>query len=413
MPTSKNVFTGGKMSLDVDERLIKKGEYRYASNINIANSSGGDVGAIEKTLSNNKITYLNLGSNVKTIGGVGDDSEQKLYWLVSSDSGSYIIEHDKKNNITSFVLKDTREENILGINPEFLVTGISLVIDTDNNKRFILYTDNNKQPRFINIERAKAYDENGFEEEEILLIKKPPLQSPIIKLGKTETQQENNIEEKFLIFSHRYVYLDGQRSALSPFSRVAYKPKSFNFDFSTSTNESMINEFNLVNISVDTGSKLVTDIEIVFKESKHNVLYLIESYNKLKKGWGDNKIVNVDFVNSKTYKTLSETQLYRLFDAVPLKAKALEVLNNLVIFGNYTENWNLTHKVNDVDVPINLNLELNVLSEEVTNESSYESNKSNRDYEASIVYGEGYGRHTTILTSEGNTAHVSSADCDK
>ena len=69
MPTVKNNFVAGKLNTDIDERLLKKGEYKDALNINIANSNGSDVGAIEKSLSNQKITNLSLGTNAHTIGG--------------------------------------------------------------------------------------------------------------------------------------------------------------------------------------------------------------------------------------------------------------------------------------------------------------------------------------------------------
>ena len=410
MATLKNNFVQGKMNLDVDERLLPKGEYRKASNIRIANSNGSDVGAIEKNLSNQKLTSLNLGSNVKTIGGISDEFEEKIYWLVKSDLGSFIIEYDLANKIVSFVLKDTRAENVLDLHEDFLVTGIVLIIDTDNNNRFLAYTDNNKQPRYINIERAKTYGENGFEEAEILLIKKPPLDAPEITLSTTNSFEENNIEEKFLLFFYRYKYLDGEYSALSPVSKVAFKAKSFNFDFSTATNESMVNRYNLVNIAFNTGGKLVTDVELIFKESQHNTLYLVEGYNKVKKGWSTNKTVQVDFYNNKIYKTLPERQLFRLFDGVPLKAKALTSIQNLLVFGNYTENWNLIDAKNK---PIHLDITLGLLSEAVSSGASYESNKSNRDYEVGVVYGEGYGRHTTVLTSEHNTVHIPSVACDK
>ena len=410
MPTVKNNFVLGKMSSDVDARLLKKGEYRTATNINIANSNGSDVGAIEKTLSNRQVTNLALGTNRTTIGGTSDEFEEKLYWLVKSDSGSFVIEHEIKTNTTSYVLKDTRIESVLDFDKDYLVTGIVLIIDTDNDNRFLVFTDNNSEPKLINIERAKKYGENGFELEDILLIKKPPSNAPKITLGNTESEEENNIEEKFLRFGTRYKYLDNEYSAISPLSEVAFKPKNFYFDYATSTNESMVNEFNKVDIEFNSGSKLVKEIEVLFIESGKNIPYIIERYNKEDEEWGDDVPYSISFTNNKIYKTLSEKQLFRLFDGVPLKAKALEVINNILVFGNYTENWNL---VDQNDARINLDLSLSLVSEDVVEGASYESNKSNRDIEVGIVYGEKYGRHTTVLTSQGNTVYIPVSVSDK
>ena len=412
MPTVKNNFVSGKLNTDVDERLLKKGEYKDALNINIANSNGSDVGAIEKSLSNKKLTNLSLGTNIHTIGGTSDEFEEKLYWFVKSDSGSYIIEHAIKTNTSCFVLKDTRisSESVLAFDKNYLISGIRLIIDTDNNSRFLVFTDNNTEPKCVNIERAKTYGENGFELEEILLIKKPPTDAPEITLSKTNSGEEKTIEEKFLRFGYRYKYLDNEYSAFSPLSEIAFKPKSFKFDYSTSTNESMVNDYNKVDIQFNSGSKLVKEIEVFFIESGKNIPYIIENYKKDEKNWGNNLPYSVVFTNNKIYKTLSEKQLFRLFDGVPLKAKALEVINNILVFGNYTENWNLVDQYN---TKINLYFSLNLISEIVTAGTSYKSNKSNRDIEVGLVYGEKYGRHTTVLTNENNTVHIPISACNK
>ena len=36
MPEIKNEFTSGKMNKDLDERLVRKGEYRHAMNIQVS-----------------------------------------------------------------------------------------------------------------------------------------------------------------------------------------------------------------------------------------------------------------------------------------------------------------------------------------------------------------------------------------
>ena len=95
---------------------------------------------------------------------------------------------------------------------------------------------------------------------------------------------------------------------------------------------------------------------------------------------------------------------------MPLKAKALEVINNILVIGNYTENWDLIDQDN---AKINLDLSLNLISEDVTVGASYKSNKSNRDIEVGLVYGEKYGRHTTVLTSENNTIYIPVSACNK
>ncbi|CAL2094768.1 hypothetical protein [Tenacibaculum sp. 190524A02b] len=403
MAVIKNVFTSSKMNLDVDERLLKKGEYRRALNIRVANSEGSDVGAIEKSLSNKQLTSLNLGNNVKTIGGISDEFKERMYWCVVSELGSFLIEYDYKNDKTEFVLKDTRIKQVLNFHKDYLITSIVIIEDTDNNNHFLVLTDNYNQPRCINIERAKLWDEGAFTEEDILLIKKPPIDAPKIILGYSDSDQENNIEEKFLRFGYRYKYIDNEYSAISPLSDVAFLPKTFEYDFYTSTNESMINSYNQVEIEFNTGSHLVKSVEVIYFECGKNIPYVIDTYSKEKKGYKDNTNYSIHFSNNKIYKNLPESQYFRLFDAVPLKAKSLETINNILVFGNYVENIDI---VDELGNEIFIDLVLGVENINKTQGIPFSSCKTNREYEAAIVYLDLYGRQTTPLVSEKNTIAI-------
>ena len=52
MPEIKNTFTKGKMNLDLDERLVPKGEYKEALNIQVSTSDESDVGSVQNVLGN-------------------------------------------------------------------------------------------------------------------------------------------------------------------------------------------------------------------------------------------------------------------------------------------------------------------------------------------------------------------------
>ena len=62
MPEIKNNFTSGRMNKDLDERLLPKGEYRDALNIDIATSETGNVGTAQNVLGTERISTL--GSTV-------------------------------------------------------------------------------------------------------------------------------------------------------------------------------------------------------------------------------------------------------------------------------------------------------------------------------------------------------------
>lgn len=411
MPGSRVNFALGRINKDIDNRLLQNGEYRDALNIQVSSSEGSDVGAIENCLGNEALTELSLGANAVTVGSGACHFNNKLYWLVKSDTGSYFIEYDPSSDTSAFVLQDTRSgaNSVLNLNTSYLVTDIDFLIDSDNNEILCFFTDNLNQPRCINIERAKTYGVNGFDEEDIVLVKKPPIYPPSITLDNTASDEENNIKEKFLRFFYRYKYLDGEYSAFSPLSETAFLPEAFNYDYSTQTNESMVNTYNKVTIGFNTGSDLVTDVEILFKESGSNATYLIERYNKTNESWADDTTQSIDFVNNKIYKQLPEEQLKRLYDAVPLKAQSQEMIGNRIAYGNYTANYDIADSNGD---PIYIDIEAGVTNTAITEGTATQSMKSIRDYELGIAYGDEYGRLTTVLTSEGNTVYIPVENCD-
>ena len=87
MPDIKNQFTGGKMNKDVDERLVPKGEYRDAWNIQVSTSEASDVGTVQNILGNSRGCLAGQIPNTSfTVGSISDEKNDSLYWLVSGES---------------------------------------------------------------------------------------------------------------------------------------------------------------------------------------------------------------------------------------------------------------------------------------------------------------------------------------
>ena len=397
------------MNKDLDERLVPQGEYRDALNVKVANSTGSDVGAIENALSNEAKSNLSLGSNAVCIGSISDDEDRVVYWFVKSDTGSFICYYDQKTNTSSILMSDTRlltnqnpEKSVLNFSESHMIQA-NILTDADNLKKFIYFTDGLNPPRRINVATAKTYGVNGFDHEDINVIVKPPLFPPSLSLKKTD-QDENNIEEKFLLFSYRYTYEDGEKSALSPFSKNAFLPSEFDYDFIGASNRAMENKFNQVDITCNSGSKLVKFIDIVFKESGNNNIYLAATIDKKKKGYADNTDFVYSFKNNNIYKVLAEDEIFRLYDNVPLSAKSQDIISNRLVYGNYIENFNLTDSEGE---KINFDLSASYISRNIIeSEPGEESSRSNIDYEIGVCYLDEYGRSTTVITSDNNSVYV-------
>ena len=128
MPKIQQHFRAGKMNKDLDERLVAKGEYRDALNVQVSSSEGSDVGAIQNILGNsahikntfNKdtggSTNYNAGSGsldvfgipntCKTIGSIKYDKTECIYYFVTSDTLDAVIEYNQSTDVVSPVLVD-------------------------------------------------------------------------------------------------------------------------------------------------------------------------------------------------------------------------------------------------------------------------------------------------------------------
>lgn len=92
MPEIKHNFTAGKMNKDLDERLVRNGEYRDALNIQVRTTDGdsdgvGDAGSVQNIKGNEKIgeAYRAVGYNdneTKIIASVSDEKMTVLIFLL-------------------------------------------------------------------------------------------------------------------------------------------------------------------------------------------------------------------------------------------------------------------------------------------------------------------------------------------
>ena len=145
MPEIKNNFSQGKMNKDLDERLIPKGQYRDAMNIQVSTSEESDVGTAQNILGNAKVENI-IGGNWNAVGTIADEKNNKLYWLAHNATRDAIFEYNLEDNTTVPVIIDNNMD-VLKFNGS-LITGINIVDD------ILMWTDNVNEPRKINITRC-------------------------------------------------------------------------------------------------------------------------------------------------------------------------------------------------------------------------------------------------------------------
>jgi hypothetical protein len=394
------------MNKDLDPHFLPDGQYRDALNIIVSDSDGRFIategehnGVAQNYLGNiQKNASLGLLPDALCIGAISVPAQNTIYWFVTSSTFDAIFEYNEQFDTTAVVLKSIKaENNVLNFSPNYRITGVNYI------NGLLFWTDNYNPPRKINIERCKNYAEDLFTQEDISVIVKPPIASPTIVLSDDTASTSNNLENKFIYFSYRYKYLDDEYSALSPFSPVAFFPKPFAYDYGVSENVSMVNSKNTATISYYTGGANVKEIQLVFTDTLSTNAYVIDNINKEANNFEDNVIKTFEFKNNKVYTVLPADQINRLFDNVPLRAQAQDMIGSRLIYGNYTQFFDL---VDCNGANINPVFTADFVGSQITDNAPHATFKSNRDYEVGIVYLDEYGRSTTVIVPTENTNTV-------
>ncbi|GAG00642.1 unnamed protein product, partial [marine sediment metagenome] len=146
MATFQRNFIAGKMNKSVDERLVPNGQYIDALNVRLGSSESTEVGALENSKGNTKLTSIGyqgelLSTSARCIGAYEDGANETLYWFIhdsgftSSPTGKLdlILSYNSAtNNLIYHVVSvskggATPTETVLNFNEKYLITGINLV----------------------------------------------------------------------------------------------------------------------------------------------------------------------------------------------------------------------------------------------------------------------------------------------
>ena len=374
-----NTFIAGKMNKSLDDRLIPKNQYKDGLNIRVDSSDASEAGRVENEKGNERLAQLVFRttdqgdislSSAKTIGAYADGQNETIYYFVHDPTVSIggvtykydaIISYNVEQNSLRYIIEQVHPvlsagSTVLNFDPEHLITGVDLI---DN---LLFFTDDLNPPRYINIEQSYAGIQRAnpysslVTEDDISVIVKPPSEAPTFTNFGQESP-ENYMDDKFICFAYRWRYKNGQYSALSQFTNPSFIAGPFEFDEATQRNKNMRNTFSGANITVDTGSDLVDKIEVVFKEITSNNVYSIERIDRSGLGSPVPSTTTISFENQKIFTLIDPNQLGRIYDNVPLKAKAQTTMGNRIIYGNYVEGYDLTDNNND-DIITNFTTEL-------------------------------------------------------
>ena len=329
MAEVKNSFTSSKMNQDLDDRLIPSNEYRTAKNISIISSDSSNTGAIENILGNKLLLDIK-GTMISPsiIGYIVDPTSNLLYAMVTNYTDvsptkltiplsytEYSPEHINCNivrvNLSNNTFAILVQGAFLNFSTTHPITGINLV------ENLLFWTDNRNQPRKINVTTAYNNATYYTTEDQISVAKYAPIDSIVFIDNQgnltmkdvtsatlpngtanpyydvTSPVDPAYTKGKFIRFSYRFRFDDGEYSIFAPFSQIAFIPQQdgsfLNGDEDATYRSSIVafmkNKVNQIGLIVPfptTGSKLfdsfkITEIDILYKESDSLAVQVLDT----------------------------------------------------------------------------------------------------------------------------------------
>jgi len=408
MPEIKRAFNVGKMNRDLDDRLVPAGQYREGLNINIGQSEGSDVGAVENLLGNEQVaapTQFTGLADAKCIGSHKDNGTECVYFFVT-DNKIYdetnptnarhgIYEYDQKSKQLTTLLYT----NQLNFHQNFPISGINFV------DGLLFWTDNRNAPRKINVEKARSepnyYASSSTVDNLISVCKFAPYESAnIINVGTTDQAgnaiTSNFLENKLVRFSYRWKFEDGEYSVLAPFTPIIFSRLNEVDTISVNLSsfgeiETFVNAIKAAQFQVPTPTGFgITNVELVYKETGSSTLYVVED-----KEVTTESFVNFFYESQDPFRTLPPDQLTRVYDSVPRKALSQEIAGGRIIYGNFLQNYNIP----DISFTASSTHDSDARHPQL----NYFSVKSRRTYQVGVVFADKFGRQSpVILSSTGN-----------
>jgi hypothetical protein len=186
-------------------------------------------------------------------------------------------------------------------------------------------------------------------------------------------QSEEIYEDKFACFAYRYKYADNEYSVISPYSKPIFIPGKYSYDPVSGFNSGMVNNLRRIKISDYIPRDIpkdVVEVELIYRATNTGAdspAYTIKKVTMLDDEWIDSISSfhkGETIINSQVFgSTLPTAQVDRLQDAVPLKAVAQEITESRLMYGNYTENYDL---IDDSKNSVKASITSSIVSEDVS-----------------------------------------------
>lgn len=238
----------------------------------------------------------------------------------------------------------------------------------------------------------------------------------------------SNIKDKFVRFAYRFKYDDNEYSLISPFTQPVFIPrqdghftgnsttidkdeqdtiKSSNVDFF----ENKVTEVELViDLPEGVGSvtELITDmkvkeVDILYKDANEPSIKVVKTINEDDLAVDSNDTLKYTYKSTKPTKVLPERELTRVYDKIPVRAKAQESVGNRIIFGNYLPSFASLDSLDYSASYGEKSYQGDVNDAYSKREYPSHTLKQNRTYQVGIVLADKFGRKSDPIISDNST----------
>ena len=249
-----------------------------------------------------------------------------------------------------------------------------------------------------------------------------------------ENANADFLKDKFVRFSYRFRFDDGEYSLIAPFTQPCFIPQQDGYFLSANSGVNAAGDVNevsdeeaayrstevafmenkvnkiLLNVPLPStagnlgASFKVTELEILYKESDQLAIKVVESIPLQNNISGNNNYYQYEYGSKPPFKTLPSKETTRVFDKVPVRALSQEVISNRIVYGNYQDkhtppaflDYNLGATPKETFI-ISKN-EVNSFTSSV--EYPNATLKQNRNFEVGVVLADKFGRQSTIIFSK-------------
>jgi hypothetical protein len=221
------------------------------------------------------------------------------------------------------------------------------------------------------------------------------------------------MEERFIRFSYRFRFEDGEYSISAPFTQIAYVPKQKGYFFSGDEDSAykstvvdfMENNVNNVELIIPLPSKgsllssqyKISSVDILYKESDALALKVLETVkvSSIASDFPETNNYVYDYQSRKPYRTLPSSEVTRVYDKTPVRAFAQETTGNRVMYANFRDKHT---------PPSSLNYSVGVFKKDTINDYGFveypnHTVKQNRNYQVGFVLSDKFGRQSPVILS--------------